>query len=786
MLFQFDYGRYSVKNSLSLVFDTQTTMKKLLLAGLLAMGTAVNAQVNQPRTCGTDILPQQFETWLQSVTPAPIKPGKYNSGNVQSVFNIPVIVHIIHNNESVNSISATSGNNLNAAQVIDQINILNKDFNGTNADTNLIPAIFKPLLGKFQVNFCLAVVNPTGGILAEPGIDRINRVSKGWNATPYSQTYINSTVKPNSIWNPNKYLNIWVAPLSGGLLGYATFPSPGTSGLSGLTGSFGSTTTDGVVILNTAFGSIGTGQFGQYNKGRTATHEVGHWIGLRHIWGDGNCATDYCNDTPVAQTANYNCPSFPYHLGTCSGNTTGEMTMNFMDYTNDACMYMFTADQKFRAQLILTNSTMRAALITSTVCNLPSLTNDAGISFVASPAYSQSVNCVNFINPVVNVTNYGSNALTSALFSFNVDGVNTQTLAWTGNVAPNTSFTVALTQISGLTPGAHTFSVNVSLPNGSADNNNSNNNNLQSFSVTNNILTFSAPSVSTCLGNSVTLNASGVSTYSWSIGANTASIQVSPAVTTVYTVTGSNGSCNAPKTVTVTVLALPNIKILDTTVCFGAPSVILASGASTYTWSTGATTPSISVNLTTTTSYTLTGKTGAGCTASKVYNIGVLPATSSTISVSMPSCGSCNDATISVTASSGTGPYSYTWTPGNITGQTLANVGVGCYEVKIVDAESCLSVDSVCVSFETGIRQQNPFLAGVKLLPNPTKGEFVLDLPNGELKKIVVTDALGKLIRQAETKENTVQMDLSSFADGVYYVRIKSGDKQTVVKLVKE
>ena len=103
-----------------------------------------------------------------------------------------------------------------------------------------------------------------------------------------------------------------------------------------------------------------------------------------------------------------------------------------------------------------------------------------------------------------------------------------------------------------------------------------------------------------------------------------------------------------------------------------------------------------------------------------------------------------------------------------------------------MDAESCLSVDSVCVSFETGIRQQNPFLAGVKLLPNPTKGEFVLDLPNGELKKIVVTDALGKLIRQAETKENTVQMDLSSFADGVYYVRIKSGDKQTVVKLVKE
>ena len=139
------------------------------------------------RGCGTGILPQQFETWVQSLQQQGGGKGETNN-STQSVFTIPVIVHIIHNNEPVNSVSANTGANINAAQVIDQINILNKDFNGTNADTNTIPSAFKPLLGKFKINFCLAAVNPTGGVLPEPGIDRINRVSKGWTAPPYSNT----------------------------------------------------------------------------------------------------------------------------------------------------------------------------------------------------------------------------------------------------------------------------------------------------------------------------------------------------------------------------------------------------------------------------------------------------------------------------------------------------------------------------------------------------------------------------------------------------------------------
>ncbi|MDI1355399.1 MAG: M43 family zinc metalloprotease [bacterium] len=632
-------------------------MKKILISVLVLSELAIFSQsVQAPRVCATPILPQQFETWLQSVTPVQGS-SKYGSSSVQSVFNIPVIVHVIHNNETVNSISATTGNNLNTAQIQNQINILNIDYNGLNADTSLIPSVFKPLLGKFQVNFCLAVVNPTGGILAEPGIDRINRVTKGWTAPPYTTTYIDATVKPNSIWDPNKYLNIWVCGMSGGILGYATFPNPGTSGLGGLSAPYGTTTSDGVVILNTAFGSIGTASSGVYNKGRTSTHEIGHWMGLRHMWGDGTCATDYCNDTPPAQTSNFNCPSFPYKLGTCTGNTTGEMTMNYMDYTNDACMYMFTRDQKVRSQLIMVNSPMRAALITSTVCNLPTVGTDVGITFVARPTYSEAVNCANFINPVINLTNYGSTVLNSLILTYNVDGVNTQTATWTGTVSPNTSFTVGLAQISGLSAGLHSFSVNVSSPNGGLDNNSSNNNNNQVFTVAN-ILNLSVTSASSCAGAPAVLTASGALTYSWSSGVGSgATVTVNPVVTTVYTVTGSNTVCSVSQTTTVFVTPGPTLVVNSPSVCAGVSATLTASGATNFTWSTGATTSSIVVASLNTANYTVSATNTLACVASKVSTLSILP--SPTLTANNQTI--CSGGTATLTAA---GAISYTWSTG--------------------------------------------------------------------------------------------------------------------------
>lgn len=764
-------------------------MKKILTIAFAACALYGIAQNTTGRTCGTPVLPQQYENWVQSLTkPAAGTPGKYGTSTTQSIFNIPVIVHVIHNNETLNSASATSGGNLNAAQIQDQINILNKDFNGLNADTNLIPSAFKPALGKFQINFCLAVVNPTGGILAEPGIDRINRVAKGWNALPYNQSYINSTVKPNSIWDPNKYLNMWVLDLGSGLLGYATFPNPGTSGLSGISGATGTSTNDGVVILNTSFGSIGTAQFGSYNKGRTATHEIGHWLGLRHIWGDGNCATDYCNDTPPAQAANYGCPSHPYKLGTCTGNTTGEMTMNFMDYTDDACMYMFTMDQKNRAQLILTNSSIRAALITSTVCNLPSVGNDVGISFVAKPTYSQTINCTNTISPVVNVTNFGSTTLNSALFTFNIDGGTTQTQSWTGTVSPNNSFTVALPTLTVGTTGAHVFSVNVSAPNGGSDNNPMNNNNVQNFFISNN-MTLTVGNVQTCQGNPVTITANGATTYSWSTGANTATVSVNPTANTIYTVTGTAGGCVQTKTVSATVQTAPTLTINRTSVCYGALTTLTAQGASTYVWqsSTGNLNGStMAVTLISPKTYSLVGATTAGCSSTLVTTIQVDPLPVNTIVATHVTCGGCSDATVSVSSSGASQPYSYLWNPGGGTTAQLDNVAEGCYTVQVTDANGCKATESACVLFDVGIRENDAQQDALVLMPNPTKSAFEIKFGYSTARSIEIVDALGRVIKTAGTSAVSINVDLAKYADGIYYVKIISGDRTETRKIVKQ
>jgi hypothetical protein len=149
-------------------------------------------------------------------------------------------------------------------------------------------------------------------------------------------------------WNPGKYLNMWVCNLGNGLLGYAQFPG-------------GPVSTDGVVVLYSAFGDTGT-LIANYNKGRTATHEVGHYLNLRHIWGDATCGNDLVNDTPTQQTSNGGCPTFPKI--TC-GNQ-GDMSMNYMDYTYDRCMYMFTIGQSARMDATFAQGGPRYSLVSST------------------------------------------------------------------------------------------------------------------------------------------------------------------------------------------------------------------------------------------------------------------------------------------------------------------------------------------------------------------------------------------------------------------------------------
>jgi hypothetical protein len=224
---------------------------------------------------------------------------------------IPVVVNVLYK---------TSAQNISLAQIQSQIDVLNEDFSATNSDYGQIPSAFAGVAsGNCGIIFTLhSVVRKQTNKTSWLSNDNMKKESKGG---------INPTT-------PTTKLNFWVCNLSNGLLGYAQFPG-------------GPSSTDGVVCDDNAFGRTGTAA-SPFNKGRTATHEVGHWLNLRHIWGDATCGTDYVSDTPVHNTSNGGCPAQP-HYSTCSGQPR-EMTMNYMDYTYDACMYMFTAGQRNRMQ----------------------------------------------------------------------------------------------------------------------------------------------------------------------------------------------------------------------------------------------------------------------------------------------------------------------------------------------------------------------------------------------------------------------------------------------------
>ncbi|MEJ7664024.1 MAG: M43 family zinc metalloprotease [Hymenobacter sp.] len=217
----------------------------------------------------------------------------------------------------------------------------------------------------------LAQRGPDGQALAEPGIDRVSRRVRGFDAPPFAQSYIEDTIKPATYWDPNQYVNIWVLALDGVVLGYAQYPD-NTAGLAGLSALGGAANTDGVVIRAAAFGRAGSAA-APFDQGRTLTHELGHFLGLRHTWGDDDCGNDYCADTPPQQGPNYGCPDFP--RVSCTNGPNGDLFQDFLDYTNDACMALFSQDQKDRMQAVLAAGTpRRTVLLTSpALCTGPPL-----------------------------------------------------------------------------------------------------------------------------------------------------------------------------------------------------------------------------------------------------------------------------------------------------------------------------------------------------------------------------------------------------------------------------
>ena len=284
---------------------------------------------------------------------------------------IPVVVHVVYANEA---------QNISDEQVLSQIEVLNDDFNMENDDFGVIRTDFVDSAGDVNVRFCMAEFDPLGA--PSDGIDRVmtTEVSFDSGDTPNGWDNVKqSSTMGADAWPRNDYLNIWVCNLdpSSGVLGYAYPP--------GVTPSW----RDGVVIHYRYFGKVGVVS-PPYNLGRTTTHEVGHWLGLRHIWGDGGCSVDDGHDdTPASNTSHFGCP--PATTASCGSL---DMWENFMDYTDDRCMWMFSEDQALSMRSVL--ETTRATLQTSGKCWQVSGVNDqvdisADIHVFPNPANSATV-----------------------------------------------------------------------------------------------------------------------------------------------------------------------------------------------------------------------------------------------------------------------------------------------------------------------------------------------------------------------------------------------------------
>ena len=254
---------------------------------------------------------------IEAFTENAIAEGRLVNGKIE----IPVVVNVLYR---------TAAENISLAQIQSQIDVLNKDFNALNSDYNSVPALFSGVKANVGISFVL---------------DQVIRKStnkSSWGTRDDMKKTNRGGLAPIS---PTTKLNLWVCTIGGGILGYAQFPG-------------GSSATDGVVIDSKYLGTTGTA-VAPFNKGRTGTHEVGHWMNLRHIWGDATCGSDLVADTPTHNTANYGIPAYP-HYSTCTG-TPVEMTMNYMDYTDDAGMYMFSLGQKARMDAVFAVGGVRAS-----------------------------------------------------------------------------------------------------------------------------------------------------------------------------------------------------------------------------------------------------------------------------------------------------------------------------------------------------------------------------------------------------------------------------------------
>lgn len=294
----------------------------------------------EAQRCGTEEYLKQHQLVYNSHPNTPLTVQGARDTFSNEVIVIPVVIHILYH---------TAGENISDAQVLSQIDALNKDYRRKNEDAENTPIPFQQFAADTRIVFCLAKVDPQGRYTS--GIVRKYTKYEFWLSDDEMKF---SSRGGDDAWDATKYLNIWVCNLFGRTLGYGVFPG-------------GPSNSDGVVMQYNVFGTKGALN-PQFNKGRTAVHEIGHWLGLKHLWGDASCGDDGVYDTPQQQTNNSYCPLFP-RKSLCSPDENGDMFMNYMDFTDDACMNLFTKGQKEAMRAQFAKGGFRNSILTSTVCD---------------------------------------------------------------------------------------------------------------------------------------------------------------------------------------------------------------------------------------------------------------------------------------------------------------------------------------------------------------------------------------------------------------------------------
>jgi hypothetical protein len=614
---------------------------------------------------------EEFEEWMQYK----IANGEYDASRAIKV--IPVVVHVIHNGEDIGV-----GANISVEQVESQIDVMNEDFRRLNADASNTPDVFEDIAVDAEITFCLATVTPDGEVT-----NGINRYNGGQNS--FTVADMETDIKPATIWNPEYYFNIWVCKLTP-WLGYAQFPDD--SGLPGLPPDIdqdGTEETDGIVIKTTSFGTTGTAT-PPFDLGRTATHEAGHFFGLRHIWGDKldgslTCDNDdYCDDTPRQFSANYTgspC-TFPGPNSCDEGaDDLADQFMNFMDYSDDVCMNMFTEDQKTRFDVVFSNSPRRNFELSQVCDGVPPPSDDP----LSATASATDVSCNGGADGTIELVVTGGTPPYTFLWS---DGATTEDR--TGLTAG--TYSVDVTDAAGdMTTAEATVNEPPAIIVSAYETADYNGFGIRCFGLTGNL---------TCDVSGGTppysylWTPSGITTQTaQSLTAGTYQVEITDA--NGCTATASTDLTQPPDLTSTFTLSVYNGFNIS---CFGESdgwAEAFPSGGVpgyTYLWGDGQTNAK-AINLSAG-NLAIQISDANSCTYSSSVDLTEPPLLEADITgVSYYngyniSCHGGNDGWLTVTANGGVAPFTYLWSDGQ-TAATATNLTAGDYSVTITDANGC-------------------------------------------------------------------------------------------------